>query len=387
MADYFTFFSRIETAFRDIIRQKLIHTTRQIDWTQRIVTNWQILQTESPEIDRLTAISYLSGFDAKYHLHLRNMPEHKPHSSPYSDWVLAKCCDTMINHIFIQLSPQMRLFSDYEIEYLYFYLEHLFLSKTEMIQHSLRRFQIVDNAKLSEIDEMINPKLKEMRKRKNKKKSGSKGVSEKKNELLPPIDPKEKYIYLLNEAQRLLCLGIFELIQTFYQINKECDDVLLWSGLSDRLDLNNGKVSKRTVRRLGDESVRYAHRFDIFTKCDQPSVISYQQFRTTVFEYDAMNGTLAQKFKQCQSQFGQSKKYFNLLRDESKFGEIAKYQKEYIENGEKVAIINWKFALNLYKIIKQCKANEKENIDFEIKVKHKYEAHEYYPQFYIDESK
>merc|ERR1712154_366976 len=107
-----------------------------------------------------------------------------------------------MGHLFIQLSPSMRLFSAYEIEYLYFYLEHLFRSKTENIKTALRRLQTVD---IERLNGMINPKLAQMRKRKNKK-NGMTERKGKKNELLSPIDPKSKCDFLLCEAQRFQCL-------------------------------------------------------------------------------------------------------------------------------------------------------------------------------------
>ncbi len=34
LCDYITFFSRVETVIKDIVRQKLLHITRQMDWTK-----------------------------------------------------------------------------------------------------------------------------------------------------------------------------------------------------------------------------------------------------------------------------------------------------------------------------------------------------------------
>ena len=83
LGDYYTFFSRVQTAINDIIKQKLLHISRQIDWTKRILKNWQILQTEAPEIDKLTCLSYLASFDEKYHQQINQMEEYNQCISIY----------------------------------------------------------------------------------------------------------------------------------------------------------------------------------------------------------------------------------------------------------------------------------------------------------------
>ena len=139
LTDYHTFFSRVETAVRDIIRQKLLHISRQMDWTARILKNWQILETESPEIDKLTVLSYHDGFEAKYRTQITMMEEYKPQEHPYTQWLVAKACDSQIDYVLIHCHPEMGLFADYELEYVYFYLEYLFRVKVGIVEGALRR--------------------------------------------------------------------------------------------------------------------------------------------------------------------------------------------------------------------------------------------------------
>ncbi len=113
------------------------------------------ITTESPEIDRLTILSYRSSFDEKYHIQINTMDEYKCIPNPYSSWIIDKCCDSMINYIKIHLNKYMKLYADYEIEYVYYYLEYLFRQKTQTyINVSLKRYQKVN---LERLNELINP--------------------------------------------------------------------------------------------------------------------------------------------------------------------------------------------------------------------------------------
>merc|ERR1719295_2360026 len=138
-----------------------------MDWTARILKNWAILSSEAPEMDRLTVLSYLSGFDEKYHAQIRRMDEYAPAPAAYSGWVTAKCVDSMVSHITMQMRPSLRLFADYELCYAFYYLEFLFRAKCTVLDANRRRFNVADTDKL---DELINPRLAQMKKRKAKKK-------------------------------------------------------------------------------------------------------------------------------------------------------------------------------------------------------------------------
>eukprot|EP01083_Nonionella_stella_P142174 439341_1 len=376
LGDYHTFYSRVETAVRDVIRQKLLHITRQMDWSKRIIKNWQILQCESPEIDRLTALSYLAGFEDKYHATINQMEEYKAQPAAFTGWIIDQCCSSMIHYIFIHLSKHMELYAAYELEYVYYYLEYLFRNKIRIYEQSLRRFQAVDIEKLNEI---MNPNYAAIKARRKHKKRSKK---ETKTELLPPIDPNDEYIYVLNDAQRCLCLAIFELIQSFYQINKENSNcVVKWNGLSDRVDLMEEKESKQgqyqVPQRLGDESLRFAHRFNIFLHVDQPVAISYRQFRSIMFEYQEKNKLLSDKFKQLQAQLDQSSKCFGLLANAKQFDHIPSYQQDYIRTARKVAVMNKIFASKLFK----CVTTPQQQSIKEINIEHKFNIHSFYPVF------
>ena len=386
LGDYHTFFTRVETAIRDIVKQKLLHISRQSDWSKRIIKNWQILQNESPEIDKLTCISYLSGFDEKYHEQIKQLNDYKPMQTAYTGWIYRSCCESMINHIFIHLSKHMQLYADYELEYVYYYLQYLFKENVQTIELSFRRYHKINMEKLNEI---VNPNYAQMKQRRKKKGKGNvKNKETKEEEKLPPIDKKDKYIYLINEAQRTLCLALFELIQTFYQINKENKNKIeiKWKGLSDRIDddddKNNDDGDNKIQQRLGDESLRYSHRFNVFGFVDQPMMQNYRLFRTEMYKKNKQYPNLSDKFKQCEANFDKSRKCFALLQNNDKFKEIPSYQEDYIRDACKVAIKNKIFATQLNKIVD----NNKDDLCV-INIKHQYEIHPFYLVFNIEQKK
>ena len=343
-----------------------------------------IMESEAPEIDQLTCLSYLNSFDEKYHSHLQQMDEYKPQQLAYTEWVIDKCADSLINYINIHLSSHMQLYACYEIEYVYYYLEYLYRAKIETYDTAFRRYQKVNMEKLNSI---VNPNYAQMKKRRQQK--GKRQLNKKQEDkevILPPIKPTDKYIYLMNEAQRTLCLGIFELIQTFYRINKDYEHILKWDGLSDRVsseeneDEMKGNDSHK-MQRLGDESLRFSHRFSMFGYVDQPIPITYRQYRTVMYQYNKQYAALDGLFKQCQSQFDLSRKYFTSLQNDEKFQNLAAYQADYIRDGCKVAIKNRIFATQLHKTIKQ----QKQNNDCNIKIKHDYQIHPFYAVFSIQQ--
>jgi len=373
LGDYQTFFSRVETAVRDVMRQKMLHVTRQMDWTVRIVKNWQILQQESPEIDRLTELSYLDGFEAKYRQHLTMMDEYKPQKHPFSQWLVSKACDSQIDYILLHQHAEMRLFADYELEYMYFYLEYLFRVKSGIIEGAMRRFNKVD---MDRVKGAFNPQYAEMikrRKQKNRKKGGGNddgGTSK----VLPPKEPMSDAMWLMTEGQRCLCLGIFGIIQIFYGINDGQHTFMEWKGLSDRDDRKEGDLDDPT-KRLGAEELRFNHRFNVFQHVEDPEPLDYERFRNGLYAYNRqINPNMNNKFAHCQQELTQALKLFRALQNEQTVKGLPSYQLDYVRDCAKVAIQNRIFVSMLHK-------RTKFNDGTALKVQHTFDVHPHYIVF------
>ncbi|ETO05245.1 hypothetical protein RFI_32151, partial [Reticulomyxa filosa] len=149
------FFSRVQSGVRDLIGTFLVDPTQQPHYYMQCLRNWAILERASIDMDEHNVSGYIELYDTKYHTILETNEQYQPHKNAYTVWIIRMAIDSMIQCIFIRLTP-LQLFAAHELKFAYFYLEYLYRNQMKVLQHSIRPFK---EANAKELHPLLPPKL------------------------------------------------------------------------------------------------------------------------------------------------------------------------------------------------------------------------------------